>query len=170
MSAAAQIPLKRLQSLFVADIMSHDVAVIPETASMDDAAAILTVCEVSGAPVVDQDGCCIGVLSTTDFARFDRIDAALARGIPEENRGVERRELPWNSVQRYMTTPVHTVSPAASMMHAAELMCAAHVHRLIVLDEYFAPVGLVSTLDIVSALIHADHEDLQERRCIDRSR
>jgi CBS domain-containing protein len=147
--------------------MSRDVAVIPETAVMSEAAALLTTRGISGAPVVDLRGRCIGVLSTTDLMRFDKTDAASARGCPQDDDG-GCWELPWNSVQRYMTTPVHTISPAAPLMQAAELMCAEHIHRLIVLDDREMPVGLVSTLDVVSAFVHAVEEHRQGLRPMER--
>lgn len=163
MLAVAQSPFDRVQDLLVADVMSRDVAVIQETAVMDEAAAILTACGVTGAPVVDLRGRCIGVLSTTDMMRFNKSDAAFARGCPQNDDG-GCWELPWNSVQRYMTTPVHTISPAAPIMQAAELMCAEHIHRLIVLDDREMPVGLVSALDVVAAFAHAVEEHRQGLR------
>ena len=169
MLTVAQDVLKRLQGLLVADVMTRDVAVIPGTAGMDEAAAILTARGASGAPVVDHRSRCIGVLSTTDFMRFDENVASRRLACREELDGVGRWELPWNSVQRYMTVPVQSVSPAAAMMQAAELMCAEHIHRLIVLDGHETPVGLVSTLDVVSALVHAVDEDRQGQRPIEWS-
>jgi CBS-domain-containing membrane protein len=167
MLTVAQNPLKRPQELLVADVMTRGVAVIPETAAMDEAADILTTRGGSGAPVVDHRGRCIGVLSTADFMRIDVADASRSK-CPDNGDGNGNRQLPWNSVQRFMSTPVHSISPAAPMMQAAEQMCAAHIHRLIVLDDRETPVGLVSTLDVVSALVHAVDEDRLGQRRIER--
>src|SRR3954471_6624461 len=58
---------KSLLSLSAVDIMSPDVVMIPREMSMQGAARILARAGVSGAPVVNADGYCIGVLSATDF-------------------------------------------------------------------------------------------------------
>ncbi len=167
MTTLAPKSLHRLEELLVADVMARNVTVIPDDATMDAAAATLLKQGVSGAPVVDGRGRCMGVLSAADFLRFDECAAPPAR--PESGGGVGRWELPWNSVQRYMSVPVHIVSPLATMMEAAQLMCVYHIHRLIVLDDREAPVGLVSTLDVVSAVVHAVDEDRQQRRRGERS-
>lgn len=158
MLRVARNPLERLQGLVVADIMTRDVTVIPETACMVEAAATLSLGGASGAPVVDCCGRCIGVLSATDFMRVDK-NAAWGPSYPTEDNGLGLGELPRISVKRFMTAPVQTVSPNEPMMHAVELMCGKHIHRLVVVDDRERPVGLVSTLDVVAALLHAVDED-----------
>jgi predicted transcriptional regulator len=37
-------------------------------------------------------------------------------------------------------------------------MCAEHIHRLLVLDQQERPVGVVSTMDVVAALLNAVEE------------
>jgi CBS domain-containing protein len=49
------------------DLMTRDVVTIPEEMSLPAAARLLSQNQISGAPVVDADGRCIGVLSATDF-------------------------------------------------------------------------------------------------------
>ena len=60
---------KPFRSLTARDLMSKDVLLIPRKASLRHAAHLLAQSRVSGAPVVDDDGRCVGVLSTTDFMR-----------------------------------------------------------------------------------------------------
>ena len=62
-----------------------------------------------------------------------------------------------------MTPAVQTVGADESLIRAAEVMCIGHIHRLIVLDERSAPVGVVSTLDLMSALIASVDEEHQRR-------
>jgi CBS-domain-containing membrane protein len=163
MLIATQGPLQRLEELLVADVMTREVAALSAAATMEEAAKLLKSHGISGAPVVDNEGRCIGVLSAVDFLQFDQRNAALGYSGPER-AGVGRRQPPWNSVQRYMTAPAHTVLATAHMLLAADLMCTKHVHRLIVLDDRDTPVGLVSTLDIVSAMVHAVDENRQGSR------
>ncbi len=56
MLAVSSNPLERLQGLTAADVMSRNVTVIPDGASMEEAAGILTAAAASGAPVVDATG------------------------------------------------------------------------------------------------------------------
>ena len=78
--------IERLLTLRVEDVMNSPVAFIPHDVSMSDAARILTENEVTGAPVVNDQGQCIVILSATDFAeRESRIasgdDASLQAGL-----------------------------------------------------------------------------------------
>lgn len=163
MYSVAHSSLKRLENLLVVDVMARNLATVPSSATMEEAAALLTKHKVSGAPVIDVEGRCIGVLSAADFLRFDERARRPQGPCCGDDSAAPTGGLPWNSVQRYMTTPVHSISPAAPMMQAAELMCLRHIHRVVVLDADERPVGLVSTLDVVSALLFAIEEDRQEQ-------
>src|SRR5262249_59253395 len=50
--------------------MSSEVVTIPEALPIREAAGRLAAARVSGAPVVDGSGRCVGVLSVTDIARW----------------------------------------------------------------------------------------------------
>jgi len=65
---------------------------------------------------------------------------------PEWNRMAEA------TVGGAMTTSVVSLPPDASVQEAAQLMLAAGVHRILVLDESGELLGLVSTSDIVRAV------------------
>ena len=58
---------KPFLALTAADLMSPAVVVIPTSMSLQAAARLLSRFAISGAPVVDAEGRCVGVLSTTDF-------------------------------------------------------------------------------------------------------
>lgn len=59
-----------LLTLTAADLMNRDVVTIPEGMSLRAAAHVLFQNQISGAPVVDTEGRCIGILSATDFVRW----------------------------------------------------------------------------------------------------
>lgn len=61
---------KTFTALRASDVMRQPVTVIPENMSLRAAALLLHEARISGAPVVDADGKCIGILSTTDFVRW----------------------------------------------------------------------------------------------------
>lgn len=81
---------KPLLELTAEDLMSRDVVTIPQTASLRQAAHTLRQANVSGAPVVDEWGRCVGVLSASDFLRW------------AEANDPNRRDLPL-TVCRYLT-------------------------------------------------------------------
>ena len=45
-----------------------------------------------------------------------------------------------------------------SILSAARQMCGSHIHRLFVIDDEGKPIGVVSTLDLVSAMVLAFEE------------
>jgi CBS-domain-containing membrane protein len=61
---------RSLSDLTAGDLMSRDVITIPAQMSLQEAAQLLRRAEITGAPVVDESGVCIGVLSAVDFLRW----------------------------------------------------------------------------------------------------
>lgn len=57
-------------ALTASDLMSRDVVLLPQEMSVRAAARMLADAHISGAPVLDQNGCCIGVFSTSDVVRW----------------------------------------------------------------------------------------------------
>jgi CBS domain-containing protein len=52
------------------DIMNPELVTIPRSTSLRDAARLLRRAQLSAAPVVDEQGRCVGMLSTADFLRW----------------------------------------------------------------------------------------------------
>jgi CBS domain-containing protein len=61
---------KPLLALTASDLMSREVITIPQDMSLREAAHLLFQNRIGGAPVVDADGCCVGVLCATDFVHW----------------------------------------------------------------------------------------------------
>ncbi len=61
--------IERLLSLKVSDVMTPSVVTVSSHETMSEAAALMVEHHVSGMPVVDEAGHCVGVLSATDFVR-----------------------------------------------------------------------------------------------------
>ena len=68
--ATLQAAARPLLGLTAADLMTAPVMTIPEEMSLSEAARLLSGAHVSGAPVVDAEGRCVGVLSSSDFVTF----------------------------------------------------------------------------------------------------
>lgn len=123
---------------------------------------LLSVHNISGAPVVDQEGSLLGVVSQTDVAAY------LGGLYGEQTRsghGYHQGRLAYfnpldpqvdpllrqSKVADILSTTVHCVSPQATLHQVVEVMLREHVHRLPVLDDGKL-VGLISTLDVLRIL------------------
>ena len=122
--------------LTVRDIMTHNVVSIAENAPLDVAAWILVAESVSGAPVRDSRGNLVGVLSRTDLSD--------PRRAPDRDSG---------TVADAMTPGSWAVHPDAPILEAVQLMLDHHIHRVLVVAGPGQLVGIVSTTDILRALV-----------------
>jgi CBS domain-containing protein len=153
---------KPLLSLTAGDVMSGDLILVPRQMSLRAAAHLLSKSRVSGAPVVDDDGHCIGVLSATDFLRCAEkseraVTACTCQPVYFSAWQIEQQEnLPLDRAESYMTADPVMVPPEIPIKRLARMMLDAHIHRVIVVDTLGKPIGLVSSTDILAAVAHAD--------------
>lgn len=125
----------------VEQVMTPDPITIRSDAPLSDAARLLEENEISGVPVVDETGTLVGVLAESDLVRARATEHLWSRW-------------PGLSVRHLMHTPVLTADRSMSLEEAATMMERAHVHRLVVVgDDQQTPVGIVSTSDIVRAMV-----------------
>jgi CBS domain-containing protein len=159
--------LDRLRSLRVADAMNHRIVPVSADQTMAEAASLFIKHGISGAPVVDAEGRCIGMLSSTDFVSRDR-DPGDATSPTAREKTIIRRAPggPWevqdvypDRVSAHMTTTVQSVSADSSLVEAGRIMCSQHIHRLPVLDAQGHPHGMLTSMDIVAALVQAVDEN-----------
>jgi len=154
---------KPLLALTAADVMSRDVLAIPRQMSLRAAAHQLVQARISGAPVIDEQGRCVGVLSTTDLARWlDRGEQAPRRPAPvprcfcSDWQVIDPEGLPPDPVSRYMTADPVTATTDTPVGVLARRMLDAHVHRVIVVNPAGRPVGVVSGTDFLAAVARED--------------
>jgi CBS-domain-containing membrane protein len=159
---------KRLLELTAADLMSRDVIAISQQTSLRSAAHQLALARVSGAPVVDENGRCVGVLSATDLVRWlDRgVDAArrtftVRSDFSADWEVVDLEALPVDDIGRYMSTHLITATPDTGIGELAQAMLSAHIHRIIILAEQGQPIGIVSSSDVLAAVVAEDQRERQ---------
>jgi len=151
-----------LLNLTAADLMSRDVIAIPENMSLKGAARLLRNARISGAPVVDAAGRCIGVLSAGDFVRrVEREDRpagepCAGHGLHSEWEVIDLETVPVDAVRACMSPDPVTVAPEVSISELARMMLDAHIHRVIVVDADNRPVGIVSSTDLFAAIARLD--------------
>lgn len=151
--------------LTAADVMSRDVVVIPRHMSLRAAAHLLVKARVSGAPVTDEQGRCVGVLSRTDLIRWmDRGERtaehfeAAAACVCSDWQMLSLEEVPEDEVYQYMTTDLVAGTPDARLGQLARWMLNAHIHRVVILDCQQRPVGIVTSSDILAAVARGEDE------------
>ena len=107
---------------------------------------------VHGLPVIDAHGVLVGVISQTDMLRA-RTTQHLWSAWP----GLKVRHL--------MTSPALTIGTDATLEEAAARMEREQVHRLVVVgSDRVTPVGIISTTDIVRAMIRDPARTSEEVR------
>lgn len=150
----------------VRDAMSRDVVYVDVTDTVLEALERMRSNRVSGLPVVDGHGHCVGVISTSDILDLteeleEGIAAASRIDAPFHQLALEHladSDLGTRLVSEVMTHEVVHVTPEANLAQAAKLMLTKHVHRVIVVDKARSLQGIVSTTDILRVI--ADGTDL----------
>jgi CBS-domain-containing membrane protein len=161
---------KPFLALSAKDLMNDEVVTIPRDMGMQAAARWLGQMHVSGAPVVDDQGRCVGVLSAGDFVACcaaNRTHCAKHRAeahygpctfpdcVGSEWQMVQVAESVESLVCDHMTPDPVTARPETTIARLAQMMVDAHVHRIIIVDDRGRPLGIVSTTDIVAAVARA---------------
>jgi predicted transcriptional regulator len=121
----------------VCDLMTPNPTSVRHGIAVREAAAFLAAHGVGAAPVVNDAGRAVGVLS--------RSDVLLAAGA-----GVEAAP-----VREVMSPGVIAVQPNADARQAFEIMTRCMVRRVFVTDDEGVPVGVVSADDLFRALLDA---------------
>ena len=80
-----------MKEVEIAEVMNPRVRTVSEDMPVRDLAEFLVENEISGAPVVDDDGRPVGVVSATDIARLAIHGAAIARDVDNPNYEVRGR-------------------------------------------------------------------------------
>ena len=151
------------------DVMTSELITAAGDLTVAEVVDLLTENEVSGAPVVDEEGKPIGVVTLSDVARraTGRAPVDLDRSRPEFFlRGWEDRytveevralriEAESLSVRDVMTETLFTVGEDAPLDEIASVMLRGHIHRVLVTrDGRLA--GIISSLDLLGALFEVE--------------
>ena len=132
-----------------------------DSATLREAIAFLIDRGIGGAPVIDEAGRPVGVLTQTDILVHDRENVehigppeyesggALAKGrlggVPDRARGLD-------AGRDMMTPAVFSVGAYAPAARAIAEMRDLNVHRLFVVDDNGVLVGVITALDVLRHL------------------
>ncbi len=147
----------------VSAVMTSDVVCVQKDLSVEALTSLFLERGFSGAPVVDEDGRPIGLVSKTDLVRERRDDNGLEEREPlyvREGGGVEYELGPGfhaapiarATVADIMMPIVFALPENATVAKASSLMVFEGVHRIPVVSSDGRVVGILSSLDILSWL------------------
>ena len=157
-----------LRSLRVRDVMNRNIIKVGTQQRMVEIAKMFLDRDISAASVIDDYGRCVGIVSATDFLRRDTANCGPAT-VPLQNAPHISQSSKHNEccaiasderdvASSYMTSSVQTISADALLFTAAMMMTSEHIHHLPVLDEQNNVVGMMSTMDVATALVNAMDE------------
>jgi CBS domain-containing protein len=146
------------------DIMTSPVITFTPDQEVGEAAGILLENHINGAPVLDEDGLIIGVLTRDDLisqqkeiplpSYFVVLDALIPiRSLGQVEREAEK--IAATTVEQAMTPDPVIVSPETPLSEVAELMVDSRMHTIPVQDESGELVGIIGKEDILRTLIPA---------------
>ncbi|MGC4045442.1 MAG: CBS domain-containing protein [Armatimonas sp.] len=141
------------------EIMTRDVKTIAPDATLREAAEMLAFNGVSGAPVVDDEGHIIGIITDSDLMNEAKKRAALPHvsvfGLflaPEEALRRIYHEGADLLVEEIMSKDVETVTGDIIVREIANLMTRRRINRIPVVDTDNKLVGIITRADIMRTL------------------
>ncbi len=150
-----------MKQVTAGDIMTREPAMVRDDQPIVEVLALFKRLSITGAPVLDAQGCLCGLVSLKDIAfdalwygdnpRKQRQGYQVGAQTEPLNLPVELRIPNSVKVSDIMTPMVFTVPVDASLNRIAEDMSRGRVHRLVVLEEDKV-VGIISALDLLQVI------------------
>ncbi|HEY8505613.1 MAG TPA: CBS domain-containing protein [Gemmataceae bacterium] len=155
-------PAMFLEAQTAEDLMTPNPLSIRERATVREAAIFLAARGISAAPVIDEAGHPVGVVSRTDLLVRElqgtvylvgpgKYSQRLTRPAAGEGGQVSEEARP-AMVREVMTPVVFCVRPDTPVANVVEKMLALRVRRLFVVDRANVLVGVISTSDVLGSL------------------
>ena len=148
------------------DVMTTEVVRVPADLTVAELADVFMENEISGAPVVDEEGALVGVVSVFDVARQSSGETGVVsepanpefyvRGWEEQYTVDEFRRLRVQeghlTVRDVMTPAAFTVEEDDPISDVARTLVDGHIHRVLVTRGHEV-VGIISSLDLLRAYL-----------------
>lgn len=147
--------------LTAGNVMTRDVVTVKKETSIRELAGIFTARRISSAPVVDDEGGLIGIVTETDLVEQDK-----SLHIPtvislfdwviylESGKKFEKelKKMTGQTVADIYTTEVETVAPTTPVSEVADIMSSKKIHALPVV-EGGKVVGIIARIDLIRTMI-----------------
>ena len=159
-----------MESITAKELMTTEVVVVNPSMSTKELSELFTEKMISGAPVVDEDGTLLGVVSLSDLARNNLLNLGSDSGKwtldyhlqgwdnkmnQEDLEGMHLEVEGDVKVEDIMTPMVFTAPQDLPLTELARAMSSGQVHRLIITDNK-KMLGIVTSMDILKAIGKSD--------------
>lgn len=148
------------------DVMTTEVVKVTADLTVAELADVFMENEISGAPVVDEDGALVGVVSVFDVARQSAGESGVVteqgnpefyvRGWEEHYTQEEFRKLRIQegnlTVREVMTPAIFTVGEDDPVADVSRTLVDGHIHRVLVVRGSEV-AGIISSLDLLRAYL-----------------
>ena len=155
----------KLHATMAADLMVSNPISLRADANVHEALALLTDKGFSAAPVIDDAGRPIGVLSRSDLLIHDREKSDYLTPSPayfyeqelhtrhgKPKPGFQVENVDPTTVRDLMTPAIFAVGPTTPAAKVVADLIGLHVHRLFVVDDDGILIGVISTTDVIKRL------------------
>jgi CBS domain-containing protein len=151
--------------LVASDIMQRDVIVVYDRDTLQEAMDLMTENHVTGLPVVNSKGKCVGVISATDILGYeqehsefvaDTNDDMALHFDPDSGQWEHVRVSSYAleqfgevRVEEVMSRNLLFVETNTTLKDVARKMCNDKVHRVLVIDPDYRLQGIITSTDFV---------------------
>jgi CBS domain-containing protein len=157
----------RLHAVLAHDVMSANPVSIGADETVHEAVVFLTERRISAAPVINEAGRPVGVVSEADILRHNREHTEHLYWLPQkevdreltlesgehlDGRSFEVEVPDITRVRDIMNPVVYTVPTTTSIADVVNQLVKRRIHRLFVVDDDGSLVGVITTLDVLSRL------------------
>lgn len=141
----------------VEEIMTRDVITVKENHTLLEGAKMIREIRISGAPVLNEEGDLVGVLSEADVLKVlgDIPWYSLNKILHQEQEQdiqQDTEKMSETRVKEVMSKHPQTVGPDSLISDAASIMHSEGYNRLPVIDSRGKLVGIVTRADILASL------------------
>lgn len=141
-----QVSMPRRPLSCVRDLMSTQVIVLADSATVLQAWQTLSDKSVGQAPVIDAAGHLVGLLTRADLLKPERLPSP-------DSHALAWHALMLQNVKDIMWTPVPSVAPDADIRRVAQVLLDTGLPGLPVADEQGVVAGFISRSDILRAVV-----------------
>jgi CBS domain-containing protein len=157
------------QQLTANDVMQRDIVTVSPDDTLRQALELMTDNHVTGLPVMDDKGHCIGLITASDILNYEQEHADDA-GHDRTTQYFNPENQQWESVplsvfgleefgdvpvEDVMTRELIHVDRATPLQELARRMIDARVHRVLVMDNRANLYGIISAYDVVRVVAGA---------------
>ena len=143
------------------DVMVSPVITVRENETVRDLAKLLVGHRISAAPVVDNSGKLVGIVTESDLMRRSELGTErpyswwVSFFLGEHAIAADYVKSHATKIKDVMTREVHTASPDTPLMEIADIFEEKHINRVPILSKGGDLVGLVSRANIIQAIASA---------------